>query len=340
MEDDVRLEALHHLEHPVRLLAIGEHRLDPGEVPFVEHLAVDPEQVVLGVVEQHQELRPHASDLAADLGAHRAAGSRDHDDLVLQVGADPLQLHHHRIASQHVLDPDLAELAGELDASAQQLEHRRQRAHRDVALAARRDHLGAQHSRRRGDRDDHLVGRLAVEDLADLVRRAEHLHPDGLHAPLARVVVQEADRAGSQARVQPQLAHHHLPARAGADDQHPAGAAAAGGAVGPLGDHPPREAGAAHQDDGEQEVEHDHRPRKVVGVGLGEGEDRHQQPARHRGGADDRPQVRELEVAPPLLVQPQEAEHDRLAEGHEGDRPGEHRPVALGDAARDRGSAG
>ena len=186
---------------------------------------------------------------------------------------------------------------------------------------------------RGGDRDDHLVGRLAIEDLADLVRRAQHLHPNGVHATLAGVVVQEADRPGAQARVQPQLAHHHLPARAGADHQHPPGAAAAGGAIGSLGDHPPREAGAAQQGDGEQEVEHDHRPRKVVGVGLGQGEDRHQQPARHRGGADDRPQVGELEVAPPLLVQAQEAEHDRLAEGHEGDRPGEHRPVALGDAA-------
>ena len=118
------------------------------------------------------------------------------------------------------------------------------------------------------------------------------------------------------------------------DDQHPPRAAAACGPVGSLGDHPPRQPAAAHQDDGEQEVEHDHRPRQAVGVGLGEGEDGNQQPARHRGRADDRPQVGELEVAPPLLVQAQDAEHDRLADGHEGDRPGEHGPVAVGDATR------
>ena len=56
MEDDVGLEALHHLEHPVGLLAVGQHRLDAGEVPLLDHLAVDLEEVVLGVVEHHQQL--------------------------------------------------------------------------------------------------------------------------------------------------------------------------------------------------------------------------------------------------------------------------------------------
>ena len=124
------------------------------------------------------------------------------------------------------------------------------------------------------------------------------------------------------------------PPEPGADDQDAAGAAAARGPVGPLGDHPPREPGAAEQDDGEQEVEDDHRARQVVGVGLGEGEDRDQQAAGHRGGADDRPQVGKLEVAPPLAVQAEDAEHDRLAERDEGDRAGEHGPVAVRDAAR------
>ncbi len=34
MEDDVGAEALHHLEHAVALLAVGEHRLDRAEVPL------------------------------------------------------------------------------------------------------------------------------------------------------------------------------------------------------------------------------------------------------------------------------------------------------------------
>ena len=43
---------------------------------LVVHLALDLEEVVLGVVEQHEPARPHARDLAAQLGADRAAGAR------------------------------------------------------------------------------------------------------------------------------------------------------------------------------------------------------------------------------------------------------------------------
>ena len=65
VEDDVGLEALHHLEHPVALLAVGEHRLDPAEVPLGGQLAVDLEEVVLGVVDEDQQPRVDAGDLAA-----------------------------------------------------------------------------------------------------------------------------------------------------------------------------------------------------------------------------------------------------------------------------------
>ena len=152
--------------------------------------------------------------------ADRAAGAGDEDALVLEVGADAVELHHHRVAAEHVLDLDLAQLAGELDAAAQELEDGRQGAHRDVALAALGDHLAAQHAGRRRDRDHDLVGAQAVEDGADLVGRPEHLEALGAHAALARVVVEEADRAGAEVRVELQLADHHLAAGAGADHEH------------------------------------------------------------------------------------------------------------------------
>ncbi len=79
-----------------------------GEVPLLGQLALDLEEVVLGVVEEDQEARSHARDLAAELRADRTAGARDQDDLVLDVGADAVQLHHHRVAAEHVLDLDLA----------------------------------------------------------------------------------------------------------------------------------------------------------------------------------------------------------------------------------------
>ena len=199
VEDDARLEALHHLEHPVRLLAVGEHRLDVGEVALLDHLAVDLEEVVLGVVEHHQQPRLDPGDLAAELGADRAAGAGDEDDAVAQVGADAVELAHDRVAAEHVLDPHLAQLLVELDAAAQQLEHGRQGADADLALAAGGDDPGAHGPGRRGDRDHDLVGLGLVEDLGDLLGRAEHLEPEHPHPPLARVVVDEADRGRAEA---------------------------------------------------------------------------------------------------------------------------------------------
>ena len=122
MEDDVGVVALHHLEHPVALLAVREHGLDAGEMALLGELAVDPEEVVLGVIEHHDQLRPDARDLADELGPDRAAGAGDHHDLVLDVGADAVELHLDRLAAEDVLDLHLAQLAVELDAAAQQLE--------------------------------------------------------------------------------------------------------------------------------------------------------------------------------------------------------------------------
>ena len=173
MEDDVGLEALHDLEHAVGLAAVGEHRLDAREVPFAEHLAVDREEVVLGVVEQHEQPRAHAGDLARELGADRAAGAGDQHDAVVEVGADAVELHHDRVAAEHVLDADLAQLARQLDAAAQQLEDGRQRAHGDVALATRGDDVAAQDARRRGNRDHDLVRLRAIEDVGELPGRAQ-----------------------------------------------------------------------------------------------------------------------------------------------------------------------
>ena len=163
----------------------------------------------------------HPRDLADQLRADRAAGAGDQHDLVLQVGADAVELHHDRLAAEHVLDLDLAQLPGQLDAAAQQLEDRRQGADVDVALAAGRDDPAAQLARRRGDRDHDLVGlrrRRGCGRSRSVVPST--LMPCRRMPALARVVVQEADRAVAQVRVELQLADDHLPARAGADDEH------------------------------------------------------------------------------------------------------------------------
>ena len=102
----------------------------------VLELALDLEEVVLGVVEQDEPARRDARDLARELLADRAAGAGDEHDLAVEVRADAVELHAHRLAAEDVLDLHVAHLADGVAAGLQQLEDRRQRAHRDAALAA------------------------------------------------------------------------------------------------------------------------------------------------------------------------------------------------------------
>ena len=193
----------------------------------VLELALDAEEVVLGVVDEDQPPRRHARDLAAQLGADRAAGAGDHHDLAAEVGADAVELHAHRLAPEHVLDLHLAHLAHDVArAGLQQLEDRRQRAHRDAALARRAHDARAQRARRRRDRDRDLVGLGLVEDARELVGRPQDPHAVDAHAALERVVVDEADRVQAELRVAQDLAQHQPAAVAGADDQHAARVAA------------------------------------------------------------------------------------------------------------------
>ena len=110
VEDDGRAVLAEHLPHALLLLAVGEHRDGVERVPVLDQLARDLEQVVLGVVEQHEPARAHARDLAAELGADRAAGARDHHAAAGQVAARRLDLHPHGLAAEHVLDAHLADL--------------------------------------------------------------------------------------------------------------------------------------------------------------------------------------------------------------------------------------
>jgi hypothetical protein len=105
------------LAHALPLLAVGQHGAQHRwlHVALVEQLALDFEEVVLGVIEQHELTAAppthHASDLAAELSADRAAGARHQHDGALQIGADAVELHLHGLAAEHVLDLHLAHLA-------------------------------------------------------------------------------------------------------------------------------------------------------------------------------------------------------------------------------------
>ncbi len=125
---------------------------------LVQQLALDREQVVLGVVEQHDPMGLHASDLPAELRADRAAGACHEHGLLGQIGAHLLELHLHRLAPEHILDAHLAHLARKRALTLKQLENGRQRAHGDRALAALAHDARARRARGRGDGDHDFVG--------------------------------------------------------------------------------------------------------------------------------------------------------------------------------------
>ena len=113
MEDDRGAVLGQHLAHALLLLAVGQDGHGGPDVAVLLELAADLEQVVLGVVDEHQAARAHAGDLAAQLGADRASRAGHHHDLAGQVGADALELLADGLAAEHVLDADLAQLAGD-----------------------------------------------------------------------------------------------------------------------------------------------------------------------------------------------------------------------------------
>ena len=84
MEDDRRAVLGEDLAHPLALLAVGEHGDGVEHVAVLHELALDLEEVVLGVVEQDQPARADARDLAAQLGADRAAGAGDEHDAAVR----------------------------------------------------------------------------------------------------------------------------------------------------------------------------------------------------------------------------------------------------------------
>ncbi len=345
MEDDRGPVLGEHLAHPLALLAVGEHRDGVEHVAVLDELTADLEEVVLGVIEQHQPARTDARDLAAELGADRAAGAGDEHDAAGQVAAYAVEVHAHRLAAEHVLDPDRAHLPRQQPAARlEQLEHRRHRAHRHAALAAGGDHARAHRSRRGGHRDQHLVGLDVLEHARQLLRRAEHGQPAvDPRALLARIVVDEADRPVAQIRVAQDLAQQQPAAVAGTDDQHGARVAArAESAQRALVDQVDEEARAADEDEHQQPVEHQHagrhgRRREASGAQRQSRlHDRHVGKQRQRR---DHARLRDLQVvalarvAHPVPVEAEQREHENAADDHERDRALEQVRVQPGDVA-------
>ena len=355
VEDDRRPVLGEDLAHALLLLAVREHG---GEhrgryVALVLELALDREEVVLGVVEQHDPVRLHAGDLAAQLRADRAAGAGHEHGLPGEVGADALELHLHRLAAEHVLDAHLAHLAGERAASLEQLEHGRQRAHGYPARAALAHDSRARRARGGGDRDDHFVGLGLVEDARQVAFGVPaHAHAVDAQPPLARVVVEEADRREPELAVAHDLAQHQPPAVAGTGDQHAAFAlapSAEGRQRTALVDAARERPHADQEHQRQQGEQHDDAvgqadrrrcrgawPRST-GTQHGDGDDREQHDREDR--PRDRLVVALARVAPAALVDAREDEHGQAPRKHPPDRAFAQQRVVAG-RARCRSAAG
>ena len=159
-------------------------------MPLLDHLPIDLEEVVLGVVEHHEEPRPNPGDLADQLRADRAARAGDEDDLVLHVGADPVELHPDRLTAEDVLHLHSRScLAG---TASEQLEHGRKRPDGDIAPAGRH-HLPAKLPGADG------IAMISFEASSSRTSPISSVVPSTLIRaaafPLARIVVEEPDRA-------------------------------------------------------------------------------------------------------------------------------------------------
>ena len=188
VEDDLGPMLQEHLEHPMPVADVGEDRRGPR--PVERHQQVV--QVRLVVVEQRQQLRLEAPDLARDLGADRAAGAGDQHALAAQQIPHGGQVRLHLPAPEQVFDAQVAEIARG-HAPVDELADRRQHAERHVRLLAQEGHLADQLARRRRDRQQHLVDRERPHERGDRGSVAHHGEPVQRPAERPRVVVDQRD---------------------------------------------------------------------------------------------------------------------------------------------------
>jgi hypothetical protein len=136
VEDDIGAVAVEEPPdlHPV--LDVGEHGYGRREAPLVLQLALDRHERVLGVLHEDDLRGAERGDLAAELGADRAARAGHEDRRAGDVGRDRGHVEVDGVAAEHVLDLHLAQLLEEVEVARDQLVDARQRLHRHAGVAA------------------------------------------------------------------------------------------------------------------------------------------------------------------------------------------------------------
>ena len=321
------------LPHLLAVLDVAEDRGGGVVAALVDELALDLEQIRLGVVEEHEPRGADARDLPAELRADRSARAGDEHDLAGQVARDRGDVDLDRLAAEHVLHLDRAQLARQVEVAGDELGETRQRLHRH-ALAPRRVHDPLAHfAGRRGDRDQQLVGPVLAQHLGQLVRRAEHPHAVQAHVLLAPVVVDEPDRRVAERRVAEHLLDDQLRGVARADDDRLLAARDDAAGSRSLEDRAREQARTGHERETEQQVDEPDALRHACRVQLEEREDEEDGQRGEHHTADCVPHVARRDVAPPAVVEAARQEDGELErDDQQDDVPGQvavvvHRPL-------------
>ena len=255
MEHDGRLLRLEDDVHARGVAHVGDLRHDL-DARALAQLAIDLEEVVLGVVDHHEPADLHAQQLAAELGSDRAARAGHQYRATAHVGADGGGVELNGLAPEDVLHLHGAQLGDEVVVAVDEVVHVRQRLDGHSGRAAGRDHLGAFAAAGRRHGDVHLVGLARLEDLGQVVRRPDHLDALEAVAQLVGVVVDERDRRVARQPVAEHLAQDQVAGVTGADDQHLLALSDERAPPRALDQRAGENARAAQQDQREDQVQH------------------------------------------------------------------------------------
>ncbi len=219
MEHHLGLVLGEHPAHPIAVPDVGHH-----QVPAVEHgPALDRElhgvQRGLVALDHDQAGGGEPVQLAAELGADRAAGPGDEHPLAGDVARDRRHIGVVLVAAEQVGRRDGTDV-GDLDAGAVELARRGQHQQLDGCRIGELLDLADERRAGAGDGEQGDGGALGGRHLAELGVTAPDGHAPHAQVALERVVVEQGHREVAAARVAQHGGDDLVAALAGADDHH------------------------------------------------------------------------------------------------------------------------
>jgi hypothetical protein len=140
------------------------------------------------------------------------------------------------------------------------------------------------------------------------------------HPALTRIVVHESDRRLAELRTSLHLARDKLARLSTADDQHLLTLGQHRATRGSLDHAADRQPHPPDQDHGQEQIDRGDRAGQIV-VGRRQDEQpSHQDQAGGRCRLQDRLEIAQPDIAPPLLIEAESREYRDLAQHHEGNR--------------------